>query len=56
MLEPVIGNADKNKQPYDFKKKTSLTNKQDIPHYFLDALLQPANFKNADAIKVQFKP
>jgi hypothetical protein len=49
MLEPVIGNLDKSKptQSYDPKKKTSLTSKQEIPHYFLDMLLQPNNFMNA---------
>mgnify|MGYP003692177353 CR=1 FL=1 len=36
--------------------KKGPTSKQDIPHYFLNALLQPKNFMNSDALKFNFKP
>lgn len=46
MCEPVIGNQER-KASFEVKKKTALTSKQDLPHYFLDTLLQPNTFMNA---------
>ena len=55
LLDPVIGN-DKNSKIGTAGLKTKMLNsKLDIAIKFLDALMQPNNFMNSDAIKMNFK-
>jgi protein phosphatase len=35
--------------------KKPLSSKHDIPHFFLNALMQPKNFVNSDALKFNFR-
>lgn len=53
LLEPVIGGNEKSKPIVDIKKK--LNSKMDIAAYFLDMLLQPGVYMNAEALKINFK-
>ncbi len=54
-MEPIIGNlGNRNKSNIDIKRP--LTTKQDIPHLFLNQLMHPKTYLNADALKVNFKP
>ncbi len=45
MLDPVMGNISQVRPQYDVKRP--LTTKADLPHYFLNELLQPKRFMNA---------
>lgn len=54
LLEAVVGN-EKNKMPSNDLKKRVLNNKLDVAVYFLDMLMQPNNFMNAEALKWNFK-
>ena len=54
MLDPVMGNSSQVRPQYDIKRP--LTSKADLPHYFLNELLQPKKFMNAEAIDIYFKP
>ena len=48
-MEPIIGNlGNRNKPNLDIKRP--LTSKQDIPHIFLNQLMHPKNYLNADAL------
>jgi hypothetical protein len=38
-----------------FEIKKNIASKQDLPHYFLNELLQPKRYMNADAIDIHFK-
>lgn len=51
MMDPVYGN--KSKQPVEAKR--ALTAKQDIPHMFLNQLMHPKNYMNAEALKFNMK-
>ena len=51
MMEPVYGN--KSKTAGDIKRP--LTTKQDIPHMFLNQLMHPKNYMNAEALKINLK-
>lgn len=54
-MEPIVGNlGNRNKPNVDIKRP--LTTKQDIPHLFLNQLMHPRTYLNADALKVNFKP
>ena len=53
MLDPVMGNSSQIRPQYDVKRP--LTSKADIPHYFLNQLLQPKRFMNGDAIDIYLK-
>jgi len=54
-MEPIIGNlGNRIKSNVDIKRP--LTTKQDIPHFFLNQLMHPKTYLNADALKVNFKP
>ena len=53
LLDPIIGN-DKNKPTMPLKKNLA-GSKLDIAIHFLDILMQPQVFINADAIKITFK-
>ena len=55
MMEPIIGSlGNRNKSNLDIKRP--LTTKQDIPHLFLNQLMHPKNYLNAEAVKVNLKP
>lgn len=55
MMEPIIGNlGNRNKSNLDIKRP--LTTKQDIPHLFLNQLMHPKNYLNAEALKINMKP
>lgn len=51
MMEPIFGHMEKRTKT-DLMKP--LTNKYDIPHQFLNQLMHPGSFKNADTIKFSF--
>ena len=51
MMEPVYGN--KSKTAGDIKRP--LTTKQDIAHMFLNQLMHPKNYMNAEALKINLK-
>lgn len=53
MMEPIIGSVEKRTKTGDIRKP--LTSKQDIPHLFLNQLMHPSSFKNAETIKVSLK-
>ena len=50
-MEAVYGN--KSKTAGDIKRP--ITGKQDIPHMFLNQLMHPANYMNADGLKINQK-
>ena len=54
LMDPVIGNEKNKVIPSSLKTKT-LGSKFDIAVRFLDVLMQPNNFMNAEAIKINFK-
>ncbi len=54
LLDAVVG-SDKNRIISNDLKKKVLGSKMDVAVYFLDMLMQPNNFMNADALKVSFK-
>jgi hypothetical protein len=54
LLDPVIGN-EKQKAPVADLKRRPMGNKLDIAAYFLDMLMQPGVYMNAEAIKINFK-
>ena len=52
--EPVIGgNGNRNRVSSDIRRP--LTSKQDLPHFFLNNLMHPETFKNAEALKINFR-
>ena len=52
--EPVIGGvANRNRGTSDIRRP--LTAKQDLPHFFLNNLMHPENYKNAEALKMNFR-
>lgn len=54
-MDPIIGNiGNRNKTNVDIKRP--LTTKQDIPHLFLNQLMNPLKFLNSEAVKINFKP
>jgi protein phosphatase len=54
--EPVIGGmSTKAKSPSEMIRKP-LTTKQDLPHFFLNNLMHPKNYMNAEALKISFRP
>lgn len=55
MMDPIIGNiGNRNKATVDIKRP--LTSKQDIPHLFLNQLMNPQKFLNSDGVKINLKP
>lgn len=53
-MDPVIGN-ERNRVVASSLKTKSLGSKLDIAGKFLDALMRPNDFMNAEAIKINFK-
>lgn len=59
LLEPVVGNAGEKKSLSGAATggvKRGLGARTDLAMFFLDALMQPQVFMNAEALKVSFKP
>ena len=55
MMEPIIGSNDKRAKTGMPDVRKPLTSKQDIPHMFLNQLMHPNSFKNAETLKVSLK-